>query len=120
MEQLDYNYKNLQLQDIRYRGIESKGYYMLAFANVPPVNIDKSIFENVLFKIFGPLFMKDMTYDRIKDMQWNVHISEGCYYKWDSNLSEYKEHPGITGRYYISRIDKAGVLSEMTYTTQYA
>ena len=53
-------------------------------------------------------------------MLWNVHISEGCYYKWDSHSAEYREHPGAAGRYYISRIDKAGVLSEMTYTNQYA
>ena len=119
MEQLDYNYKNLKLTDIRYRGSNDKGYYMLAFESVPPVNIDKSIFENVLFKIFGPLFIKDMTYDKIKDMQWNVHISEGCYYKWNG-VDRYSEHKGVSGRYYISRIDKAGILSEMTYTTQYA
>ena len=114
MEQLDYNYKQLQLKDIRYRGSADKGYYMLAFDSVPPVNIDKTIFENVLFKIFGPLFIKDMTYDRIKDMKWNVHISEGCYYKWNG-VDSYQKHEGVEGRYYISRIDKAGVLSELTY-----
>jgi hypothetical protein len=120
MEQLEYNYKNLSLSDIRYRGTSDRGYYMLAFADVPPVNIDRSIFENVLFKIFGPLFMKDMTYDKIKKMQWNVHISEGCYYKWDGDTNSYHKHDGIDGRWYISRIDKAGVLSELTYSTQYA
>ncbi len=120
MEQLDYNYTNLSLKDIRYRGSETKGYYMLAFADIPPVNIDRSIFENVLFKIFGPLFMKDMTYDRIKEMKWNVHISEGCYYKWNNESNAYFMHDGIPERWYISRIDKAGVLSELTYTSQYA
>ena len=115
MKHLDYTHKTLQLNDIRYRGSNDKGYYILAFESVPPVNIDKSIFENVLFKVFGPLFMKDLTYDRIKNMQWNVHISDGYFYQWDSNVMEYVKVEGKQGRYYISRIDKAGVLSELTY-----
>ena len=117
MEQLEYNYKDLRLQDIRYRGSEEKGYYMLAFEALPPVNIDKTIFENVLFKIYGPVFMKDMTLKDTKEMRWNVHMSEGCYYKWSPNHNSYARHEGVAGRWYISRIDKAGVLSEMTYSS---
>ena len=115
MKHLDYTHKTLKLNDIRYRGSSDKGYYILAFESVPPVNIDKSIFENVLFKVFGPLFMKDLTYDRIKEMQWNVNISEGYFFQWDSNEMEYVKVEGKPGRNYISRIDKAGVLSELTY-----
>jgi hypothetical protein len=115
METLQYTHKSLKLKDIRYRGSNDKGYYILAFDSVPPVNIDKSIFENVLFKVYGPLFMKDMTYDRIKEMLWNVHISEGHFFQWDKEYGDYVRVDGKPNRTYISRIDKAGVLSELTY-----
>lgn len=115
MEQLNYTHRDLSLKDIRYRGSKDKGYYMLAFESIPPVNIDKSIFENVLFKIFGPLFMKDLTYDRIKEMRWNVHISEGHFFQWDKSYEDYAKVDGKDNRTYISRIDKAGVLSDLTY-----
>ena len=115
MKQLDYNYKDLKLVDIRYRGSKDKGYYILAFESLPPVNIDKSIFENVLFKIYGPMFLKDLTLKELLNTKWNAYISEGSYMQWDSNNSSYVEHVGVEGRNYISRIDKAGVLSELTY-----
>ena len=115
MEQLKYTHTNLKLKDIRYRGNETQGYYMLAFESIPPVNIDKSIFENVLFKIYGPLFSKDMTLDAVREMHWNVNISEGYFYQWDKSRNEYTKQQGKPDRTYISRIDKAGVLSELTY-----
>jgi hypothetical protein len=115
MKQLDYNYKDLKLIDIRYRGSKDKGYYLLAFESLPPVNIDKSIFENVMFKIYGPMFIEDVTLKDLLDTRWNVHITEGYYIQWNRNEEEYVKTPGVAGRHYISRIDKAGVLSELTY-----
>ena len=115
MKQLDYNYKDLKLIDIRYRGSEQKGYYILAFESLPPVNIDKSIFENVLFKIYGPMFLKDLTLNDLLKTKWNAYISEGYHMQWDSDSYTYIKHDGAPGRNYISRIDKAGVLSELTY-----
>ena len=61
MQTLEYNYKKLKLEDLRYRGSLEKGYYILAFHSIPPVNIERTIFENVLFKIYGPTFIKDVT-----------------------------------------------------------
>ena len=115
MKQLDYNYRDLKLVDIRYRGSREKGYYMLAFESLPPVNIDKSIFENVLFKIYGPMFLKDLTLNDLLKTKWNAYISESSYMQWDSQTNQYVNHPGVEGRHYISRIDKAGVLSDLTY-----
>ena len=116
METLDYNYKKLKLEDLRYRGSLEKGYYILAFNSVPPVNIERTIFENVLFKIYGPTFIKDVTIKELFGMEWNAYISSGYYMQWSDSAKEYIKKPGAPGRNYISRIDKAGVLSELTYS----
>ena len=116
METLDYNYKKLKLEDLRYRGSLDKGYYILAFNSVPPVNIERTIFENVLFKIYGPTFIKDVTIKELFAMEWNAYISSGYYMQWSDNDKEYIKKPGQPDRNYISRIDKAGVLSELTYS----
>ena len=113
MKTLEYTHRNLRLQDIRYRGSNEKGYYMLAFEAIPPVNIDKSIFENVLFKIYGPLFIKDLTLTTLLATSWNVVISDGYFMQWSHD--QYVRVDGVANRHYISRIDKAGVLSELTY-----
>ena len=116
MQTLEYNYTDLKLIDLRYRGSKEKGYYILAFQSIPPVNIEKTIFENVLFKIYGPLFIDDITIKDLLDMKWNAYISDGYYMQWADTYGEYIKKDGQEDRYYISRIDKAGVLSELTYS----
>lgn len=116
MEKLDYNFTKLKLEDLRYRGSLEKGYYILAFHSIPPVNIERTIFENVLFKIYGPTFVKDVTIKDLYSIEWNAFISNGYYMQWSENEQQYVKKPGQLDRHYISRIDKAGVLSELTYS----
>lgn len=109
MKELDYNYKDLKLVDLRYRGSEEKGFYILLFYNMPPVNIEKSFFENILFRIYGPLFKKDININSILEIKWNAYITKGFYMQW--NGDHYIKNSGNPNRYYLSKLDKSGILS---------
>jgi len=119
MKTLEYNYRDLTLTDLRYRGNDEKGYYILAFTcrNKPifPVNINKSIFETVLYKYFTPLFKP--TREDLFKLKWCAHLSEGKYYQWQKDGGmEYKEIYGSDSeRIYVSRLDIVGDLDDLTY-----
>jgi len=119
MKTLEYNYFDLKLVDLRYRGNDDKGYYILSFqtpqqAKIYPVNINKSIFETVLYKYFTPLFK--YTRKDLFELKWCAYLTEGKYYQYDSALREYKEVKAPdTERIYVSRLDIMGDLHTLTY-----
>ena len=120
MKTLEYNYFDLKLVDLRYRGNDEKGYYILSFetpnkAKIYPVNINKSIFETVLFKYFTPLF--NYTRQDLFGLKWCAHLSEGKYYQYSQSLRTYDEVNGSDpDRIYVSRLDIMGDLHLLTYT----
>jgi hypothetical protein len=119
MKTLEYNYFDLKLVDLRYRGNDEKGYYLLSFqtntkAKIYPININKSIFETVLYKYFTPLF--DYTRKDLFDLKWCAYLSEGKYYQYDASTGEYNEKlAGNPERIYVSRLDIMGDLHTLTY-----
>ncbi len=119
MKTLDYNFRMLQLRDLRYRGNDDKGYYILSFAHkgqsVSPININKSIFETVLYKYFTPLFNKTFTRKDLFELKFCAHLTEGYYLQWNADVQEYIKVDGIKGRIYVSRLDVEGDLDELTY-----
>ncbi len=119
---LEYNYTELKLVDMRYRGDAGKGYYLLSFYEVEtdtilsPVNISNNIFESVLKKYFTPLFFNKVKREEVMDLKWNARISEGEYYVWNEDTRRYNIKMADPGRSYVSRIDVSGNLSNQTYS----
>jgi|14BtaG_2_1085337.scaffolds.fasta_scaffold19999_4 hypothetical protein len=119
---LDYNYKELELVDMRYRGDEEKGYYLLSFydayteTTLDPVNINNSIFESVLKKYFTPLFFDKVNREDIMKLEWNARVSKGEYYVWNDQTRRYNVKSADPNRLYVSRIDVSGNLSNQTYS----
>tara|TARA_R110000787_G_scaffold123288_1_gene234293 strand:- start:971 stop:1342 length:372 start_codon:yes stop_codon:yes gene_type:complete len=120
MKTLEYNYMDLSLVDLRYRGNNEKGYYILSFQTqrgekIFPININKSIFETVLYKYFTPLFQ--YTREDLFKLRWCAYLSEGKYYQYDSQSREYGEVQGSDpDRIYVSRLDIIGDLHTLTYS----
>jgi hypothetical protein len=119
MKSLEYNYTDLTLVDLRYRGNDDKGYYILSFKTaqhekIYPVNINKSIFETVLYKYFTPLFK--YTRKDLFDLTWCGHFSEGKYFQYDNSTKQYYKVNGQDeDRIYVSRLDIVGDLHTLTY-----
>jgi hypothetical protein len=119
---LDYNYTNLELVDMRYRGDVGSGYYLLAFKDkktsniISPVNINSNIFESVLKKYCTPLFFNKITREEVMKLKWDARLSEGEYYIWNPESNRYNVKEGKAGRIYVSRLDVSGELSDQTYT----
>lgn len=119
MKTLKYNYPELSLIDLRYRGNDDKGHYILAFITrdgkrIYPVNIDKSIFETVLYKYFTPLFK--YTREDLFKLKFCAYLSEGHFMEWDSYAESYKRQDGKAERIYASRLDIKGHLDGSTRT----
>jgi len=118
---LDYNYMELELIDMRYRGDSDKGYYLLSFydpeteTTLSPVNINNNIFESVLKKYFTPLFFNKVKRGEVMDLKWNARISEGEYYIWNEDTRRYNIKKADPNRLFVSRIDVSGNLSNQTY-----
>ncbi len=119
MKTLEYNYRSLQLKDLRYRGNSEKGYYILSFAykgkSISPININKSIFETVLYKYYTPLFNKTFSRKELFDLTFCAHLTEGHYLQWNAEYNEYMKVDGVQGRIYVSRLDIEGDLDQLTY-----
>jgi hypothetical protein len=119
---LDYNYTELELVDMRYRGDAGKGYYLLSFydaesdTTLSPVNINNNIFESVLKKYFTPLFFSKVKREEVMGLKWNARISEGEYYVWNEDTRRYNIKTADPGRSFVSRIDVSGNLSNQTYS----
>jgi len=119
MKTLEYNYRDLRLIDLRYRGNDEKGYYILAFKTaqgtpIHPININKAIFETVLYKYFTPLF--SYTREQLFKLTFCAYLSEGHYMQWDSYSQIYEKQDGQHERIYVSRLDIQGALDANTYT----
>lgn len=116
-KKLEYNYRDLQLSDLRYRGNDGKGYYILSFKHqrkdIYPININKSIFETILYKYFTPMF--NYTREDLFKLKWCAYLSEGCYYKYREFTNDYEEQEGSTSRVYVSRLEVQGILDGLTY-----
>ena len=116
MKELDYNYRSVKLQDMRFRGSKERGYYILKFnQEVPPVNIDSNVFESVLFRIYRPRFIDKLERKDLFNVKWNLRIDEGFYWNWDSDSKTYQQISGYPERHYCSRIDQDGPLTDYTY-----
>ena len=119
---LDYNYTQLELKDLRYRGDVASGYYLLSFKDkrtsqtISPVNVNSNIFESILKKYFTPLFFEKATREDIMKLKWDARLSEGEYYVWNNDTNRYNIKEGKPGRIYVSRLDVSGDLSEQTYS----
>lgn len=119
MKTLEYNYRDLRLTDLRYRGNDEKGYYILAFktdqgAPIHPININKVIFETVLYKYFTPLF--SYTREQLFQLKFCAFLTEGYYMQWDSYSQMYEKQDGNNERIYVSRLDVQGDLDRLTYS----
>lgn len=119
---LDYNYTELELVDMRYRGDVGSGYYLLAFKDkrtsqvISPVNVNSNIFESILKKYYTPLFYDKANREDIMKLKWDARLSEGEYYVWNSESNRYNIKEGKSDRIYVSRLDVSGHLSEQTYS----
>lgn len=117
MEKLDWTHKNVKITDIR----KINNLYILSIDDkkvLPPLLVNEKIFNERL-KLY---FLKDasrVTREEIKDVYWNMYITQGHYIKVFGDGEDVKRFPKEENKFYVSYLEISGPLAsfQSVYTT---